>query len=107
MRAFSRLRRRGRHAGEGLVFDQDAADALAVLTLVQAGDTALALGLLDELLAARGAANVSRGLTTVCAGLLAMLEFHGGVRPASALGELGRGIAGAVCDVDAGHSSTL
>jgi hypothetical protein len=78
-------------------FDAAAAAALAVVTLLTSGlphDAEMAGGLLAELMAApAGERFVVRGLASVCAGLLALLEFYGGVPPASGLRELGRLIA--------------
>ncbi|HEX9530169.1 MAG TPA: hypothetical protein VF954_03455 [Acidimicrobiales bacterium] len=83
-----------------LAFDEDAAEAVAVMTLLSSGrpeDQALGASLLADLLARpNGAERAGRGLASVAGGLLALLEFYGGVPPAEALRELGRLVAEAV-----------
>ncbi len=78
-------------------FDEAAAEALAVLTLLATGDEQDgrdAERIVRDLLAVPGGERrVAHGLTSVCAGLLALLEFFGGVPPAEGLRELGRLIA--------------
>lgn len=80
-----------------LEFDQDTAEALAVVTLLasgRAGDVNLAQKVLDELLTAPdGARRVARGMASVSGGLLALNEFFSGVPASRALQELGRVIA--------------
>jgi len=80
--------------GRPLTFDAEAADALAVVTLFASGarwDAETAGSLVSELLATPGGDwRLARGLTSVCGGLLALLEFYGEVPPGSVLRELGR-----------------
>ena len=80
--------------------DDAAAEALAAITLLTTGDArdaATAGDLLAELLAAPdGVDRVVHGLSSICAALLALLEFHDGAAPGDALKELGRIISEAV-----------
>jgi hypothetical protein len=91
--------------GRPLELDAAAADALAVVTLFTSGklqDAHMAGRLVDELMADPGGdGRLARGLSSVCAGLLALLDLYGRVPPESALRELGRVIAQA--DIAAGR----
>ena len=93
-------RRQVSRPGWGMLeFDQDAAEALGVVTLLATGrveDADLAERMLDDLLAEPdGARRVVRGMASVSGGLLALLEFFGAVPASRSLGELGRAIANA------------
>ena len=78
-------------------FDACAADALAVLTLLVTGDPGdleLAGTLVDDLLGSPdGGRRLVHGLSSVSAGLVALLEFFGGLTPTESVQELGRLIA--------------
>ncbi len=79
------------------VLDSAAAEALAVVTLIttgEDGDVERAGRLVVEVLeAVGGAERLVNGLSSVCAALLVLLEFHGAVRLEEALSEVGRLIA--------------
>ena len=77
--------------------DAAAADALAVVTLLtsgDAGDLDRAGAIITELLAEPDGPNhLVSGLSSVCATLLVLLEFHGVLGLNDALGQVGRLIA--------------
>jgi hypothetical protein len=78
-----------------LELDAAAADGLALITLLTSGvaaDVDLAEALLDEF-APDADRRIVRGLASVAAGLLALLEFYGGIDPQSAVRLLGSAIA--------------
>jgi hypothetical protein len=79
--------------------DDAAAEALAVVTLLTTGedrDVERAGHLVEEALAhPSGGERLLNGLSSVCATLLVLLEFHGALTIDEALGEVGRLIAGA------------
>jgi hypothetical protein len=97
--------------GAPLAFDDAAADALAVLTLLTTGhpdDTALAATVLNMVAPPGEDHRLVMGMSSVCAGLLALLEFYGHLRPSDALRELGRIVAeanGPDCPADRSPSS--
>lgn len=83
-------------ASAALVFDDAAADALAVLTLLTTGqpdDTALATTVLNMVAPPGEDHRLVMGMSAVCAGLLALLDFYGHMQPSDALRELGRIVA--------------
>jgi hypothetical protein len=79
--------------------DEAAAHALSVLTLYtsgQADDAALASRLLDDFTQSpQGVADIVRGLVSVSATLLVILEFEAGISPPEGLREAGRLVASA------------
>jgi hypothetical protein len=83
--------------GLGPQFDTAAGEAHAVVTLLatgEPGDVQMASRVLNEMMATPGGEwRAARGLSSVCAGLLALLEFYGRVPPERGLRELGRLIA--------------
>jgi hypothetical protein len=77
--------------------DDAAAEALAVVTLLTTGDARdveRAGHMIDEAMAApNGPERLVNGLSSLCAALLVLLEFHGALTVDNALREVGRLIA--------------